>query len=78
MVGQEAISAEPKILSPAFNQLDLIQVLCKTYKRDTIFASSVVKLLQKLEDQMNQERIRTDKLEARKKEYKMLVRQSHS
>lgn len=65
-------------MGQVFKQLTLIQVLCKTYKRDTIFAGSLTKLLQKLEDELVRERAKLEKTEEKKKMYKSLARQFHS
>lgn len=53
-------------------------MLCKTYKRDTIFSESLTKLLQKLEDELVRERARLEKTEEKKKMYKTLARQFHN
>ena len=52
-------------------------VLCKTYKKDQIFASSISKLLVKLEDELISERAKLEKTEEKKKSYKHLARQFH-
>ena len=64
--------------SPALKHLSLIQVLCKTYKRDEIFAQSLTKLLAGLEDEMVKERARYERMEERKKSYKQFARQIHA
>ena len=51
-------------------QLSLIQVLCKTYKRDTIFAGSLTKLLLKLEDEIVRSIAKQEKMEEKKANYK--------
>ena len=63
--------------SAVLKQLSLIQVLCKTYKKDTIFAGSLTKLLGRLEDEMVRERARYERAEERKKMYKQLARKLH-
>ena len=53
-------------------------MLCKTYKRDTIFAGSLTKLLQRLEDELVRDRAKLEKTEEKKKMYKRLARQFHT
>ena len=52
-----------------------MQVLCKTYKKDAIFAGSLVKLLARLEDEVVAERARLERTEEKKRRYKQLARQ---
>lgn len=53
-------------------------VLCKTYKKDEIFASSISKLLLKLEDELIVERAKFERVDEKKKNYKQLARQFNS
>ena len=41
-------------------------MLCKTYKRDPMFASSLLNLLQKLEDEIVKDRVKYEKSEEKK------------
>lgn len=60
--------------STCLKQLSLIQVLCKTYKKDTIFMGGLTKLLTRLEDELCAERARFERTEERKSHYKKLAR----
>ena len=59
-------------------QLSLVQVLCKTYKRDPMFATSLLNLLQKLEDEIVKDRAKFEKSEEKKASYKQLARSINS
>ena len=49
-------------------------MLCKTYKRDEIFADSMIKLLTRLEDELVKEQAKLEKIDEKKKNYKQLAR----
>lgn len=72
--GAPSTGSGPAVLK----QLSLIQVLCKTYKRDTIFAGSLTKLLLKLEDEIVRSIAKQEKMEDKKSNYKQLARHFHS
>ena len=58
--------------------MSLVQVLCKTYKRDPMFASSLLNLLQKLEDEIVKDRVKYEKSEEKKASYKQMARSLNS
>ena len=64
-------------LGPVYKQLSLCQVLCKTYKRDTIFAGSMTNVLQKLEDELGKLHYAVRKTDEKKRHYKQMARQFH-
>ena len=46
----------------ALKQLGLITVLCKTYKKDTIFAGGLNKLLETLENEIKEDAAKLNKV----------------
>jgi hypothetical protein len=54
--------------------LSLLQVLCKTYKKDMIFAHSMLNLLERLEDEVNSLFKQNTRLETKKRHYKKMAR----
>ena len=65
------------LLGPVYKQLSLCQVLCKTYKRDTIFAGSMTNVLQKIEDELGKLQYTVQKSDEKKRHYKHVARQFH-
>ena len=57
-----------------FKTLSLLQVLCKTYKKDMIFAHSMLNLMEKLEEEVTSLFKQTARLETKKKHYKKMAR----
>ena len=66
------------LMGPIFKQLSLCQVLCKTYKRDLVFAGSMSNLLFKMETQLFSLSGNLTKLDDKKRNYKQAARQFHS
>ena len=52
----------------------LVQILCKTYKKDTIFAGSLIKLLSKLDEDISKMQSRMTKEQEKKANYKKIAR----
>ena len=54
--------------------MGLLQVLCKTYKKDTIFAASLIKLLAKLDEDLVKMQSKMSKIDEKKASYKKMAK----
>ena len=64
-------------MGPVLKQLSLCQVLCRTYKRDLVFAGTMSNLLLKMEHQLASLSANMAKMDEKKRNYKQAARQFH-